>query len=214
MSEKVPNIVRWKKKEAGHFWSQIAEDSHLVQIYENDELVLDALEGFAVSGFRTDEAVVIIATADHIKSLNRRLILHGFDLNVLQRNNQYITLNADDTLEKFMVVGLPDEDLFYGVVTDLIAVARGTEKRRVRAYGEMVAILWSKGQKEATMMLEQLWNKFCSEESLCLFCAYSKSDFDKGAKESIKHICSTHNMLISGSRSNREEVYYRKQLNG
>ena len=52
-------------------------------------------------------------------------------------------------------------------------------QRRIRAFGEMVAILWAQGNDGATVRLEHLWNKFSQKAQFCLFCAYPKAGFTK-----------------------------------
>lgn len=100
--------------------------------------------------------MVIIATPLHLASLNERLIAQNIDVAAAARNDQYLALDAEETLSKFMVMGWPDEDFFKGVVTDILQRAKGGN-RRVRAFGERVAILWARGNTGATVHLEHLW---------------------------------------------------------
>jgi hypothetical protein len=204
------NKEGWKQCETEVFWGEIAPCDHLVQVYESDNVILESLEGFVTSGLKNNESVIIIATTDHIKALNRRLILNGLDINELQLKKYYIPLNAEETLEKFMIKGWPDDERFMKTVTNLVNDARGKENRKVRAYGEMVAILWGKGENGATVHLEHLWNKFCALEIFCLFCAYPKSGFTQDVEASINHICSAHTKLIAGDKKSRTEVFYKK----
>jgi hypothetical protein len=190
------------------FWAEVAPYDHLIQIYEEDEVMLDSLEGFVSSGFRAGDSVIIIATAEHLKSLEIRLRLHGFDLETLMCTDQYIPLHAEETLSKFMLEGWPDEKLFMHLVKGLIPRARGDHKRKVRAYGEMVSILWGRGYNAATVQLEHLWNKFCATESFCLFCAYPKIGFRQDANTSIMNICSTHSRVIAGDTRSTTEVFF------
>lgn len=199
----------WKQCHANVFWGEIAPTGHLVQIYENDDIVLDSIEGFVISGVKADEGIVIIATEAHLTTLNNRLIALGFDVDQLQSTNQYIPLDAHKTLAKFMVNGWPDEPLFLQTVKEVIALARGENNRKTRAYGEMVAILWGQGHSGATLHLEHLWHRLCSTESFCLFCAYPKTGFTQDANTSIEHICSTHTMTISGLERSKTEVFYK-----
>jgi hypothetical protein len=94
--------------------------------------------------------------------------------------------DAEVVLSKFMINGWPDEDLFMDVITDLMRKAK-SEGRHVRAFGEMVAILWAKGLVGATVRLEHLWNKFCEKQTFSLFCAYPQSGFTQDAGESVMH---------------------------
>jgi hypothetical protein len=61
----------------------------------------------------------------------------------------------------------------------------------------------------ATVRLEQLWNKFCSNEAFCLFCAYPENGFTQDASESLIHICSAHSKMITGSPKSKKEVLYK-----
>jgi len=72
---------------------------------------------------------------------------------------RYISLDAADTLSKFMVNGTPDPILFselIGATVSRAAAAVRGEHSRVAAYGEMVSLLWAEGEYEAVVRLEQL----------------------------------------------------------
>ncbi|MCD6020098.1 MAG: hypothetical protein K0S53_3219 [Bacteroidetes bacterium] len=199
----------WKQCQTSVFWGEIAPTDHLVQIYENDDIVLASLEGFIVSGLKDNDAVIVIATAGHLTYLNERLTDLGYDVQKLKASNQYIPLNAHEALAEFMRDGWPNQELFLKMVNRVINEARGDAKRQVRAYGEMVAILWEQGHSGATVQLENMWHKFCLSEAFCLFCAYPKSGFTQDAQASIDHICATHSKIIGGLEKSKTEVFYR-----
>lgn len=199
----------WQKSNADVFWGEIAPCNHLIQIYENDEVVLDSIEGFVSNGLKIGDSVIIIATEMHLNALDARLRAVGFDIDALRLTNQFIPLDAEETLSKFMVNGWPDEILFMKVVNNVVLRAKGKNNRKVRAYGEMVAILWAKGHSGATVRLERLWNLLCKTEGFCLFCAYPKSGFTQDADKSIADICSAHTELIAGDVSSVLEVFYK-----
>lgn len=207
--ENIGNKSEWEQCTTHIFWGEIAPADHLVQIYENEEVVLDSLEGFVESGFKAGDSVIIIATDNRLKALNGRLQTHGFNLKKLQSTHQYMPHDANETLDKFMMNGWPDEVLFMKTVKEVITLARGKNKRRVRAYGEMVAVLWGQGHNGATVQLEHLWNKFCETEAFCLFCAYPKVGFTQDAESAIQHICSAHTKMISGIQKSKTDVSYR-----
>lgn len=197
----------WKRAKTDIFWGEIAPCDHVVQIYENDHIFLDALSGFAAGGFNSGDCVIIIATANHLKGLEERLLDYNFDLKTLIAEDRYIPLDAEEVLSKFMVDGWPDIRLFMQTISSLIN--RGTSKnRKVRAFGEMVAILWAQGLNGATVHLEYLWNKFCEQNSFCLFCAYPKTGFTQNINDSIMNICGCHTKMIAGSEKQSEEVVY------
>jgi hypothetical protein len=178
------------------FWGEIAPCEHSVQIYEDTDVFLDSLEGFVCGGLRAGDGVVIIATPEHLAVLDDRLVSNGFDLDACRSSDQYITLDAAETLSLFMVNGWPDEHRFEQFVTDLLARARANE-RRVRAFGEMVALMWARGHNGATVRLEYLWHELCQKEVFSLFCAYPRSGFTKDPDESIREICDAHSRVVA-----------------
>ena len=73
----------------------------------------------------------------------------------------------------------PDAELFDQFVTQVLERA-GRGGRRVRAFGEMVALLWAQGHNGATVRLEHLWHELCRRESFSLLCAYPRAGFTEG----------------------------------
>lgn len=190
-------IMKPVVKEAEVFWGEISPCEHFVQIYQDEGVFLDALEGFIAGGIQAGDGVVVIATPPHIASLNERLLARNIDIASAARSNQYQALDAEETLAKFMVMGWPDEDFFRAAVTDILQRAQG-DNRRVRAFGEMVAILWARGNTGATVHLEHLWHRLCNEQSFSLFCAYPQIGFTRDASASIQEICAAHSRVIPG----------------
>jgi hypothetical protein len=201
----------WTHVKADIFWGEVAPCDHVIQIYESDEVFIDALAGFIGNGINMGECCVVIATAVHLETLKLRLESHGIRVDALIEDNRYFPLVAEDVLSTFMVDGWPDEALFMQSVSTILSLARKTN-RRVRAFGEMVAILWAQGHSGATVRLEHLWNKFCSKETLCLFCAYPKAGFTNDIHSSFDHICAEHSKMISGSDMQVTDIYYKDRM--
>ena len=198
----------WKQCESNTFWRDVAPCEHVVQIYENELAFMDLLEGYVTGGFNAGECVVLILSPEHRQQLYQRLYARNLSLNDMILSKQFIALDARQTLAKFMVDGWPVEKLFMDVVKDVMASAR-QNGRPVRAFGEMVAILWAEGNNAATMQLERLWNKFCEMESFTLFCAYPRSGFGDHAEESMMHICGKHTKLVASISHSKTQVQYR-----
>jgi hypothetical protein len=180
----------------------------VVQIYEDNDSFLEILAGFVGNGINAGDGVIVIATAAHISSLEDRLNQHGINISALLKSDQYIPIVAEDMLDSFMVNNWPDEDLFRASVTRVLERARG-RGRSVRAFGEMVALLWAQGLNGATVQLEHLWNKFCEQHTLSLFCAYPRIGFTQDAETSIQHICQHHSKVISASTRPLTEILYK-----
>ena len=177
------------------YWGEIFPTEHLVQIYEEDDRFMDTLEGFIKGGLQGDDGVIVIAMPAHVAALETRLKVSGLDLEAAQAQDRYISLQAEQVLGRFMVNGSPDDKLFSAVITDLVKRARGNG-RNVRAFGEMVALLWERGEEAATIRLEHLWHDLCRAESFSLFCAYPRAGFTRNRAEAISEICAVHSKVI------------------
>ena len=171
--------------------------NHILQVYGRQDALLDALEDFVSAGLQSGECVVVIATRSHRDALITRLVAGGQDVAALIAEDRFIALPAQDTLDRFMVRGLPDEALFRSTIKPVIQRARAGG-RRVRAFGEMVALLWARGNHEATVELEQLWNRFLGEEEIPLFCAYPSVGFSAKVSPHVHAIRAAHSHVVEG----------------
>ena len=179
------------------FWGELPPSEHLVQLYEDEAVFLDTLEGFVTGGLRAGDAVIVIGTKQHLHDLNARIELRGQDPEAFQASGQLKELIAQEVLERFMVDGWPDEARFRSVVRELLTRARA-KGRRVRAFGEMVAILWARGDQGATVRLEYLWHQLCNTDGFSLFCAYPRIGFTGDSTQSISELCDLHSQVIPG----------------
>jgi len=67
----------------------------------------------------------------------------------------------------------------------------------LRAYGEMVGILWKARQFSAAIRLEQLWNRVLEQSSFSLFCAYAIDVFGTECEVAyLEKVLCTHTHLI------------------
>ena len=178
-------------------WATHVPHEHGVQICADDRALVDGLEGFVSGGLRAGDGVILIATTAHRLALEARLRARGFNLDIARAEDRYVPVDAETALTRFMVRGWPDEGRFERLVGELLRTARGPG-RRVRAFGEMVALLWRQGQAGATVRLEALWNQYLERETFCLFCAYAQSDFPEDAHASLSEICAHHSRRIGG----------------
>jgi hypothetical protein len=150
--------------------------AHLVFPCTDDASIVSAITLFASAGLEKDEAVVLIATAEHCAQVTARLEAEAFDTRTLQRSDQLICIPAADLLAKFMVNGKPDEKLFGTAVEEIVIRAKASGRnrlpRKVRAFGEMVSLLW-RVDVGVALRLEELWNSVIEKHQLSLLCTYS-----------------------------------------
>ena len=163
---------------------------HIVQFYESSDALCDAVADFLAAGAVAGEPLLIVATEEHRAALVARLLLRG------AQGADITVLDASETLDRFMVDGEPDAARFAAVIEGAV---EGIEARRpatpVRAYGEMVDILWRSGNSKAALLLEGLWNDLQRRQPLSLYCAYVMGSFYK--EGDLEAICATHNHVAN-----------------
>ncbi|HKO98228.1 MAG TPA: ATP-binding protein [Pyrinomonadaceae bacterium] len=197
------DVIRFNSDELAKFnlapradWSEMNATEHFVQFYEADRFLLNSLSGFIGAAINSGEAAVVVATQPHQTGLDELLIANGLDVINARATGKYVTLDAATTLAKFMVNGMPEPTRFNEVLGGVLSsVTDG--RSRVRAFGEMVALLWEEGNHNGAIRLEELWNDLQKSYSFSLFCAYPMQGFGSEKMEQPYHgVCSAHSRVI------------------
>lgn len=177
-------------------WSDTREDEHFVQFYETEAFLLTSVGGFIDAGLKAGDAVIVVGTSGHRTALQTLLTARGHDVPAVVASEQYVPLDAVEMLETFLVNGSPDATRFIEVVGGIIRRA-GRDGRRVRIFGEMVAVLWAEGNRAAAIALERLWNHLHTTQAFSLFCGYHLEHF-KGETDTLQFIsmCAEHARVI------------------
>ena len=176
-------------------------DTHSVQFYDEDAVLLEGLSQFVGDSLGADGSAVVVATRAHREGLTQRLEVRGVDTATAIEQGRYIVLDAAETLSKFMLEGWPDPARFAAVMGDVVARAKEAAgpNGHLAAFGEMVAILWAQGKFDTAIRLEQLWNELRQTHSFALRCAYPMAGFNREDHgEPFLKICSEHSHVIPG----------------
>jgi hypothetical protein len=182
--------TRAPKTEAGHF--------HAVRFYEDSQSLARMVAGFIAEGLIASQPAIVIASRLHAKAVSEQLVAMAFDVDKLTTNGNLLVLDARETLDGFMVDGLPNAGLFEGAMNPILDKVSGPRRDRViRAYGEMVDLLWKDGMEAAAVRLEMLWNQLANSRKFSLLCGYSMGSFYKDV--GFKEICDQHTHLLSSS---------------
>jgi hypothetical protein len=170
---------------------------HHVQFYENEEFLRTEVGNFLADGVRVGQPIIVIATAPHRKAFASRMRSRGIEPDDLVLGRDAVWLDAHDTLSAFMEGGQPNAELFEATVGNVFEKLITNRKYViVRAYGEMVDLLWSEGKSKAAIELEILWNEIAAKYSFSLLCAYSKHSLSKDAGHGIADICGQHMRVL------------------
>ena len=146
---------------------------HSVQFYESADFLVETIADFVTGGLSAGEPVVAILRADRRDALSDRLRSKGVNVEHAVKTGQMTLLDSGATLAEIMVGDMPDWDAFDAVVGGTLKkCAARSLSGRVRAYGEMVDVLWTGGNAKAAIRLEELWSDIQKVHSFSLLCAY------------------------------------------
>ncbi len=179
--------------------------AHLVQFYNEDVVLAQNVVLYIKEGVERGERIVVVSTAAHTKLFREQLRASGTPTEPLERDRRLQFIDAQDTLASFLVDDEPDWIRFDRTIGSLIREARtapGTTG--VRAFGEMVDLLWKQGRLGAATRLEGFWNRLRRTEALTLFCSYTVDVLEPGTTSAeLQELISTHSQLLP-ARSNGE----------
>ena len=177
-------------------WDDMSVTEHFVQFYEADGFLLNSLSGFIGKAITSGEGAIVVATPEHRRGLDELLQANGLNITEAKAGGRYISLDAAETLSKFMVDGSPEPGRFNEVMGNVIrSVTSGDTP--VRAFGEMVALLWADGSHQAAIKLEELWNDLQRGHSFSLFCAYPMNGLaGEQFVDAHNDVCSRHSRVI------------------
>ena len=177
-------------------------DTHVVQFYQEDGFLVEAVGEFLRAGVRAGEPTLVVATPEHRASFTGYLAGHGHDVEQLIARGALTMFDAASTLARIMVGARLDPQRFREVVGAVVAEAEARSPTgRVRAYGEMVNLLSLAANPEAGIRLEELWNDLAAEHSFALLCGYAISNFrDEHDAHRFGEVCRTHSRVIPTER--------------
>jgi signal transduction histidine kinase/ActR/RegA family two-component response regulator len=173
--------------------------SHLVQFYEDDRFMVESVARHFSDSLHAGDGAVIIATEPHREAIAERLKGNGFDLAALAAQNRFLLLDAGETLAKISVDEFPNAERFNDVVAQAVfATNEASPSRFTRAFGEMVAILWSQGRRDAALRLEAMWNELNQRMKFSLCCAYPINTFSSALDgEYLAKVCAEHSHVVA-----------------
>jgi hypothetical protein len=170
---------------------------HVVQFYDEESELGQAVGAYLAQAVGAGERSIVIATPGHRAAFEAELAGAGVSVDDVSRDGTIVWLDAAATVARCMSDGRVDADAFQAAVGGIV---RETAKARrpIRAYGEMVALLWDAGDVLGAIELEKLWNQLAREQEFSLWCAYHGHSLavHEHADE-LHEVCHLHTCVIN-----------------
>src|SRR5947208_2043287 len=169
--------------ELGGSWDRLVaaagQGDHIVQLYQDQDFLNRAVCRFAGAALANGEGLILVPTTEHWNAFRPRLEAEGVNVKDAQDHGQLTIVDADELLPRFMQGALPDGPMFLGLAGEIVARARVAGRfPTVRWWGEMVNVLWERGDVAASMNLEDLFDRVAHEQDIAIFCSFVMDNFN------------------------------------
>ena len=173
---------------------RVSKGAHEVQFYESDEFLCERVAEFICAGLGAGDPVIVIATRLHREAVEELLVERCFDIKRAVRVGAIVFLDSEATLARFMQGEEPNWSLFKTHVGGMVRTLRASHgERPIRAYGEMVDVLWQRGNSRGAIRLEEMWNQLSESEDFSLLCGYALEGFRSHHEMAgLEQVCTAH----------------------
>lgn len=168
---------------------------HAVHFYGSDSELARTVGAYLAEGLGEDGAALVIATGPHIEAIEQELTFLGIDVPEARMSRALTVLDAQETLSGLTIDGKLNREAFQRIVGSVLREA-GADDRPVRAYGEMVDLLWQAGKIDQTIELERVWNELVEQLRFSLLCAYRSEAVETPEYEhDLGEVCRLHSSM-------------------
>jgi hypothetical protein len=179
--------------------STLGDGEHVVQFYDRDADLTRAVGDYLARALSEGEVAIAIATEAHRQAFEAELLDGGIDAARAVADGSLVWLDAAETLATIVDGGVVDPARFRARVTPLVRQAQHGG-RPVKAYGEMVALLWDAGDVLGAIEVEKLWNDLGDELSFTLWCGYhTRSVAGDEHAEALRQVCHLHTAVVDAA---------------
>jgi CheY-like chemotaxis protein len=169
----------------------IAQD-HAVLFYQDEARLCARVADFLAAGIAAGEAAIAVATRPHAETIRRALAARGLDAPALEAGDRLRFVDAEETLAELLVNGAVHPARFQQIGRAALARASAAAPAgRVRVFGEMVDLLWRRGDLAGAARLEALWADLQAGARMSLLCSYAIAASRPSAAE-LRQLCGQH----------------------
>ena len=171
---------------------------HDVQFYRTDAYLTKSVVNFLGDGVRVGQPIIVIATPGHRRDFAAGLRSRGLDPDEIFSGRLAVWLDARETLSTFMEGSVPNRELFFATVGSVFEKLLGKRYYLVvRAFGEMVDLLWKDGNAEGAVALEAMWNELANQYKYSLLCGYAVDNFlHESSVAGFRRVCDHHTRAL------------------
>ena len=115
-------------------------------------------------------AICVVADTTRLM-LEEQLNKRGIDIDAVRSAGQYVSVDGDEALNGICAGGTPNAGRFATVVGSVVDRVSG-KYPSVWMYGELAALMWTRGNQDGAIELDRLWAAFSDTHPVCLCVAF------------------------------------------
>src|SRR5260221_1657585 len=166
---------------------------HVLQLYQEEHCLLDALAAFVAAGLRENEGVLIVGSTPRWELLLDRLRKQRIAAASHMARGQLRLLGAHVVLSTCATRGAVDRGKFNELVGGALQLMR-REYESVRIFSELTDALWREGDRANARLIERFWQPLAGAHSADLMCGCSIDSLEGQAYNggSLQALCASH----------------------
>jgi CheY-like chemotaxis protein len=175
----------------------LASHRHGLLFCSSDAVLVAAFSRFIAGALDRGSAVIVLVTEAHERSLLRSLHASQVDFALAIRQQRYVSVSITEMLANVMVNGCPDPTRFLKAAEELLtetARRAGGQHAEIAACGECSPTVWAKGNVEAAIQLERLWDDIAKSRQMEILCAYPLAARDESVP-AVRRLCAEHTAI-------------------
>jgi hypothetical protein len=164
---------------------------HVVQFFDTLESRAAAVARFLQSRALRGDRLLVVVKPEHWVNIRRELDVSGFATAAAETNGRLIVRDVSALLRSMIRHGDPDAAAFESSIGALVRTLSSGHPLSI--YGEMVDVLGERGELDAAVALESLWNALASQVPFTLMCGYASAHFVSApAGARLRQVCEAH----------------------
>jgi two-component system cell cycle sensor histidine kinase/response regulator CckA len=174
-----------------------AQPAHLLTLYRTDGFLCGRVAAWLAEALRGDGGAIALTEARYHAHLRQALALEGVDADALTAAGRLVILDAAATLARILASGPPTTEAVRRVAGPWLDSVRAASGPEIRAYGDMVNVLWERGQPDVALVLEQIWHELLQGTQVELLCGYRADPLSVGRVQGLQALCGAHHGLYA-----------------
>jgi hypothetical protein len=183
---------------------------HVLQLYQEESCLLDALADFVAAGLRLEEAVLVIGSTPRWDLLLDRLQKSGVDARACAARGQLKLYGAHVLLSNCTNGAGVDRHKLSRLLGSALELAR-MRFERVRVFSELTDTRWRDGDRAGAATIERTWKPLLNVHGFSLLCACPIDSLEGDTYDgTLQTLCSAHTHVSPA----RDEAAFDDAVNG